>query len=319
MRRIIIPVALATVFASTGTTWAAYPEKPVTIVVNFSAGGPLDALARMIAEQAAAELKQPFIVDNKPGAGGNIGAAAVAKAAPDGYTLLFTLDSLLTINPYLYPSLGFDPKKAFTPVALVGTFAQTLVVNPQLQAKTLPELLALAKTKDITYASAGNGTPGHLTFEHLLQKSGVRMTHVPYKGAAPAVADLLGGQVDAGFLVTSGVLPHVQTGKLRAIAVSGNERIPQLPNVPTVAESGVSGFDVRFAFILLAPAGTPAPIIKTLHEQVSKALGRSEVLKRLQTMDIQPASGGSSDVNALIGKEAARWSAVIKTAGVRLE
>ena len=296
-----------------------YPEKPVTIFVNFTAGGPLDTLARIVAEQASTELKQPFIVDNKPGAGGNIGAAAVAKAKPDGYSLMMTLDTLLTINPSLYTGMPFDPKKAFRPIALIGSFAQTLVVTPSLPVQKLSDLLALAKSQSITYASAGNGSPGHLTFEHLLQRAGVKMTHVPYKGAAPAVTDLLGGQVNAGFLVTSGVLPHLKSGKLRAIAVSSNERLPVLADVPTIAESSLSGFDVRFTFFLLAPAGTPDPVINRMHEQVAKAFARDEIRERLRTMDISPVTGGEADVRAWVEKESARWSTVIKTAGVRAD
>jgi len=313
-------VLAAGLFAIAGPAASqAYPEKPVTIVVNFSAGGPLDALARIIAEQASAELKQSFIVDNKVGAGGNIGAAAVAKAKPDGYTLLMTRDTLLTINPFLYPSMPFDAKKAFRPIALIGIYAQTLVVTSGLPVQKLSDLLALAKSKNVTYASAGNGSPGHLTFEHLLQRTGIKMTHVPYKGAAPAVTDLLGGQVDAGFLVTSSVVPHVKAGKLRAIAVSSNERLPTLPDVPTIAESGVSGFDVRFTFLLLAPAGTPDAVVTRLHEQVTKAFARNDVRERLRAMDIPPVTGGEADVRAWVEKESARWGAVIKTAGVRAE
>lgn len=294
-----------------------YPDKPVTIVVNFSAGGPLDGLARIIAEKSASDLKQPVLVENKPGAGGNIGAQAVAKAKPDGYTLLLSLDTLLTINPYLYKGLAFDPAKDFRPVALVGNFAQTLVVTPGLAAKNVGELVALAKSKNLTYASAGNGSPGHLIFEYLLQRTGAKMTHVPYKGAAPAVTDLLGGQVDAGFLVTAGVLPHVRSGKLRALAVSSNERLTVLPDVPTVAESGVKDFDVRFSFFLLAPAGTPDAIVKRWQGEVEEALKPAAVRDRLRAMDIQPVTGGEAAVKAWTEKEGARWSAVIKTAGIR--
>ena len=304
-------LAVAPAFAQT------YPEKAVTIVVNFSAGGPLDAVARIIAEKAAADFKQPVLVENKPGAGGNIGALGVARAKPDGYMLLLSLDTLLTINPYLYQGLAFDPVKDFRPVALVGSFAQTLAVTPGLQAKNVRELVALAKSKNLTYASAGNGSPGHLIFEYLLQLTGAKMTHVPYKGAAPAITDLLGGQVDAGFLVTPGVLPHVRSGKLRALAVSSNERLAVLPDVPTVAESGVRDFDVRFTFFLLAPVGTPDPIVTRWQGEVVEALKPAAVRDRLRAMDMQPATGDAAAVKAWTAKEGARWSAVIKTAGIK--
>jgi tripartite-type tricarboxylate transporter receptor subunit TctC len=294
-----------------------YPEKTVTIVVNFSAGGPLDVVARIIAEKGAGDLKRPVIVDNKPGAGGNIGAQAVAKAKPDGHTLLMSLDTLLTVNPYLYKGLAFDPAKDFRPVALVGNFAQTLVVTPALPAKNVGELVAAAKSRTLNYASAGNGSPGHLTFEYLLQRTGAKMSHVPYKGAAPAITDLLGGQVDAGFLVTPGVLPHVRSGKLRALAVSSNERLAVLPDVPTVAESGVKDFDVRFTFFLLAPAGTPDAIAKRWQGVVVEALKPAAVQDRLRAMDLQPVTGNDAAVKAWADKEGARWSAVIKTAGIR--
>ena len=243
-RRLTFYAALLAVCASSAALAQSWPQRPIKVVIPFPPGGPSDLVMRTAAEKILANLKQPIVIENQPGAGGNIGAANVARAAPDGYTFLFATDTLLTVNPHVYKSMPFklDDLK---PISVLSSFSQTLVCNPSLGVKTVSELIAKSKTTSLSYASGGAGVPGHLSTELLLSMTGMQMTHIPYKGPAPAMQDVLANQVPCGLLAGPTVLPHVRSGKLTALAVSGQGRSPTLPEVPTIAEAGVKGYEAE--------------------------------------------------------------------------
>jgi len=285
----------------------AFPTKPITIVVPLTAGGPVDILARLVAEKMAAEFKLPVIVENKPGGGGNIGAEQVARARPDGYTVLCSTDTPMTVNPFLYKRLTFSAERDLTPVSLAATFAQMLVVNPTLPAATLEQFMTLAKQRPVTFASGGNGSPGHLTGMYFADKAGIPLTHVPYKGNSQAVGALLGGQVDAGFLATPGVLPHIKAGKLKAIAVSSANRSPLSPDTPTFSEASLPGFEAMFAMLYMAPAGTPPEVVDILNRAIDRALRADDVRARLAALDIAPGGGSTAQASAYLARYRALW------------
>ena len=243
-----LSIAVLAVCASSAALAQSWPQRPIKVVIPFPPGGPSDLVMRTAAEKILANLKQPIVIENQPGAGGNIGAANVARAAPDGYTFLFATDTLLTVNPHVYKSMPFklDDLK---PISVLSSFSQTLVCNPSLGVKTVSELIAKSKTTSLSYASGGAGVPGHLSTELLLSMTGMQMTHIPYKGPAPAMQDVLANQVPCGLLAGPTVLPHVRSGKLTALAVSGQARSPSLPEVPTTEEAGVRGYEADFSLI----------------------------------------------------------------------
>ncbi|MFJ0551511.1 tripartite tricarboxylate transporter substrate binding protein [Bordetella bronchiseptica] len=318
LRHAALAAALSLGAAAAAT--AAYPDKPVRLVVNFTPAGPLDLLARLVAERASRELGQTVIVENRAGAGGNIGADVVAKSAPDGYTLLITTDTLATVNPFVYASMPADPFKDLQPVALTGTFNQVLVVQPSLGVRNLADYMAYLRQHGGTYASAGNATPGHLTFESLRQALDLDVTHVPYRGTAPAVNDLLGGQVEAGFLVVPGVLQHIQAGKLVPLAVSGAQRDAALPDVPTIAESGlaqVRDFDTSFGYLLMAPAGVPDEAVQAWQRVLARIYASPEFLERLAALDIAPTFSDAQQAAQWMRTRAARWEKVVAAAGIK--
>ena len=264
------------------------PPGNVTLVVPLAAGGPTDALARVIADKLGARLDRTVVVENKGGAGGNIGAAAVARAEPNGLTSLFTINSVLTINPHLYASQGFDPQKDLVPVSVVGQFTLMLAINAKLPARTWPELVAFSKTRSLNFGSAGFGTPPHLAFEYLKSVSGIEAAHVPFRGAAPAMTELLAGNVDASFLVSGAVLEHVRSGALHALAVSSPRRLPSMPDVPTAIEAGIHDFEAQFANILLVPARTPDAVQRHLAAEISRVLQLPDVRARFAALATEP-------------------------------
>lgn len=289
-----------------------YPTKPIQIVVPFPPGGPNDILARAIGQELAASLKQPVIIDNRAGATGNIGAQAVARAVPDGHTLLLTLDSSITANPAIYGKrMGFDAERDLLPVAMLATFNQMLVVNPSAGVNDFKQFVEAAK-KGLNYASAGNASPGHLTMEALQSLIGSQLNHIPYRGNAPAVVDLLGGQVHAGFVATPAVLQHVASGKLKALAVSGSKRSPLAPNVPTIAELGFPAATSEFGYVLLAPAKTPEAVVQLLNAEVRKALASESVRARLRVLDIEPVASSSQEAAASLKAGTQKWAKVIR-------
>ena len=292
-----------------------YPAKAVKVVVT-TVPGPLDTFARMIVDKIAISLKQPFIIENRPGAGGNIGAELVAKSPADGYTLLFAIDTTFTVNPSVYKTLPFDPVKDFAAISVPVTYGQLLAVHPAVPAKSVAELVALAKQKHLTYASGGNGSPSHLSSAYFLSTAGIDMTHIPYKGTGQSVIDVVAGQVDTIFAVVTGVLPQVKGGKLRALAISSAKRSALAPDVPTIAESGYPGFDVSFAYALMAPAGTPDEIVQLLSREVQRALAQPDVQEKNRTFDYVPTGLDPKQSAAWLKENRERWTGVVQRAGI---
>jgi tripartite-type tricarboxylate transporter receptor subunit TctC len=309
----ITAVVLAPVAART------YPEHSVKIIVPFPAGGPLDVVARALADKLAAKLKQPFIVENKPGAGGNLGTDAVAKAAPDGHTLLLVLSTTLTLNPALYPKLPFDPAKDLRVLSLATKSSQLLVVHPSLPARTVKEFVEHARQEPIAYAHAGPGSPGHLMMELFRLQAGFKAIPVPYRGNSLLVTDLLAGQIKAGFVGSGGLFQHVRDGKVRALAISTPERSPLLADVPTIGESGYP--DVKFGgyFVLAVPAATPDAIAAKIEREAREALQIADVKEKLRTMDIDTIATSSAEARALLEAEAEMMARVVKAANMRVQ
>jgi len=292
-----------------------YPNKPVKVIVT-TVPGPLDTFARMIVDKMAVALKQPFIIENKPGAGGNIGAELVAKSPADGYTLLFAIDTTFTVNPAVYKALSFDPVKDFATISVPVTYGQLLAVHPSVPAKTVAELVALAKQRKLTYASGGNGSPSHLSSAYFLSTAGIDMTHIPYKGTGQSVIDVVAGQVDSIFAIVTGVLPQVKGAKLRALAISSAKRSALAPDVPTIAESGYPGFDVSFAYALMAPAGTPDEIVQLLSREVKSALMQPDVQEKNKIFDYVATGLDPKQSAAWLKENRERWTGVVQRAGV---
>ena len=295
-----------------------WPDKPMRVVVPLPPGGPSDIVLRGAAPKVQQLLGQPLVVDNKPGANGNIGTAEAARAAGDGYTWLWTTDTTITVNPHVYEKMAFKASD-LQPVMRASSFSQTLVCSPKTGLKSVAELVKKAKTAPVTYASGGAGSPGHLTTELFSTAAGVQMTHVPYKGPAPAVQDMLGGQVDCGFLAGPTVLPHVRAGRLVALAVSGAKRSPILPEVPTVAESGYPGFDASFSLVLFAPKATPAPIVQKMHDALASALKSPEMSDKLAQSDQTVVADTPAEAAARLAQDTHRWGEVARRIHLRLE
>jgi tripartite-type tricarboxylate transporter receptor subunit TctC len=300
-----------------------WPAKPVRFIVPLPPGGPSDIVLRAAIDKMQPVLRQPLIIDNRPGAAGNIGAAEAARATPDGYTWLWTTDTLLTVNPHVYPRLGFKPED-LQPVMRASAFSQTLVCHPGLGVKTLAELVRRAKDtgakdKPTTYASGGAGSPGHLSTEMFKATAGIDMAHVAYKGPAPAIQDVMGGQVDCGFLAGPTVLPHVRSGRLVALAVSGAKRSPLLPEVPTVAEAGYPGFDASFSLVLFAPRGMPAAIVDAMHAALAAALRQPDVAERLRQTDQEVIAASPAESSSRLAADGRKWGEVAKRIGLQLD
>jgi tripartite-type tricarboxylate transporter receptor subunit TctC len=303
--------ALATFAALGAAAQAAWPDKPIRVLLPFPPGGPSDIVMRLAAEKMQVSLKQTIVIDNKPGAGGNLGAAEVARAAPDGYTWLWGTDTLVTVNPSVYKTLNFKVDDLL-PVTIGTNFSQTLVCHPQVGVKTVAELVAKAKASPLSYASGGAGVPGHLSMELLQSMAGFTMTHVPYKGPAPATQDVIGGQVACGLLAGPTVLPHVRAGKLVALAVSGSVRSPALPEVPTVAEAGVAGFEANFALVMFAPRGTPEAIVTRFRQAFVDALNAPDVTERLKASDQTVVGSTPAQAAATLAADSQKWGALAK-------
>lgn len=296
---------------------ASWPEKPIRVIVPLPPGGPGDIVLRSAAEKMQAVLKQPLVVDNRPGAAGNLGAAEAARAPPDGYTWLWTTDTLMTVNPHVYPSLNFEPEN-LQPVMRASSFSQILVCNPAIGVKNVADRVKQAKSRAISYASGGAGSPGHLSTELFKSVAGIELTHVPYKGPAPAMQDVLGAQVDCGFLAGPTVLPMVRVGRLAALAVSGARRSPLLPEVPTVAESGYPGFDATFSRVPFAPRGTPSGVIERMHATLADALQQPDVVERLRQSDQQVVADSPEAAAVRLAADAKACGAVAKQIGLQL-
>jgi tripartite-type tricarboxylate transporter receptor subunit TctC len=309
-------VGVCAVHVAAAQVW---PARPVRIVITFPPGGPSEIITRMVNERLQGVLKQPFVIENRVGASGNVGADAVATAAPDGHVFGVTTDTLFTVNPLVFRKMPFDPWKDIVPVTLLGSFSQMMVCNPSVAAKTLAELLQLARREKLAYASGGPGVPGHLSAELLFSMTSTSMLHVPYKGPAAATIDVMGGQVHCGFLATPTVLPHVKAGKLKAFAVSTAKRSPLAPDVPAAAEAGAPGFDAPFYLVLFAAARTPSDIVARMNREVGKALEAPELKERAAAMDVVTV-GSSPQESARVLKEAAsKWAPVVQRIGLKLD
>ena len=295
----------------------AYPSKPVKIVVPFAAGGATDVVARLLAQKLGDAWGQSVIVENKAGAGGNIGADLVAKSPPDGYTLLMTSGSIVTANPYMYKNMTFDPAKELVPVTNVATGPQVIAVTTGFPAKDLKELIAYAKAnpRKVNFGSAGVGTQTHLAGENFAHAAGIDITHVPYKGEAAALTDLIGGQIQMVTPNLGGVSQHLQQGKIRVLAVTSKARAPQLPDIPAVAEV-IPGFENAGWFGLMAPAGTPREVIDRVHRDSAKILASEDFKARLAQIGMMPVGNSPADFGAAIREESARWEKVIKDRGL---
>jgi tripartite-type tricarboxylate transporter receptor subunit TctC len=313
-RRALLAAALAVPFAARGQA-----QRPVRLIVPFTPGGSTDILARVLAPRLALSLGQNVIIENRPGAGGSIGAAEAAKAEPDGNTLLMGHIGTLAVNPSIYPKLGYDPLKSFAPVAWVARVPNVLVVNAKAVSKSFSEFIERARANPgrLTYSSGGNGSAAHITFEYLKLRTGIFMLHIPYRGTAPSVSDLIAGQVDCTFTGSPAVVPHVRSGRLRALAVSSPQRMAALPDVPTVAESGYPGFGADQWYGIVAPAGTPAERVNRLNAEINKALALPEVAQQLATEGALPMSTTPRAFGELIAREIPRWAEVVKAGNVK--
>jgi len=299
--------------AATCASAQGYPNKPVRIVVPFSAGGATDIVTRLVGQKLGEIWGQQIIVDNRAGAGGNIGGDIVAKAAPDGYTLFMTSGSIVTANQYIYKKMPFDPTKDLVAITNVASGPQVLVVTPSFPPKTVKELIALAKSKpkEITFASAGFGTQTHLAAENFIYTTHIDVVHVPYKGEAPAVTDVMGGQVEFATPNLAAAINYIKQGKLRALGVTSKQRSPQLPAVPAIAES-LPGFENLGWFGLMAPAGTPQAVIEKVHQDTVKALSGTELKSRFEGLGMEAVGNSPAEFAAAIRVETERWAKIVR-------
>jgi tripartite-type tricarboxylate transporter receptor subunit TctC len=321
LRKVATTVAgVLAVCAISAPAQAAYPDKTVRVIVGFTAGGTTDVIARIMTKELTEALGQSFVVENKPGAGSNIGAEYVARATPDGYTLYFVAVTS-AINQTLYPHLKFDLTKDFAPIALAAKVPNVLVVNPKLPVKSVKELVDYAKANPgkLNFASSGSGTSIHMAGELFKLKAGVDVLHVPYKGSAPALTDLIGGQVQFMFDNMPSSWPHVQSGNLRALAVTTKERSPSAPDLPTLQESGFPGFDVSSWFGLIAPKGTPPDVINKLNAAMEKALDKQEVKVAFEKLGAVPAKTTPAEFGQFIKTEVDTWGPVVKASGAKVD
>jgi tripartite-type tricarboxylate transporter receptor subunit TctC len=316
LRRILF--AGFAVLVSAAAQAQTYPDRPIRLIAPFPAGGLADVLARAVGDEMSKSLGQPVIVENRAGAGGNTGADAVAKAASDGYTLLMSSAGILTANPFLYAKMPFDVETAFIPVSNVADMSMLVVVNPKVEAKTLKEFVALAKANPgkFNFGSPGIGTTGHLGLAMLMHAADVKIAHVPYRGAAPAVTDLIAGQIDGVVDNPPTVLAHIESGKLRPLAVAAKERIALLPDVPTAAEQGVANYEASSWFGIAAPASTPQSIIERLHQSIAAAVRTPAMQERFSKSGARLIGDSPQDFGARIRAERVTWGEIIKAANI---
>jgi len=298
----------------------AYPVKPVRFVAGFPAGGPSDTVTRAVAKRMSELMGQPVVVENRAGAGGHIAVEAVAKSPPDGYTILLG-GSFLTIGPSLYTKLPYDPVRDIAPIGLIARNQYLLVVHPAVPAKTVKELIALARSRpgQLNYGSSGVGAPPHLATELLKTMARIDAVHVPYKGATPAIADLIGGHIDFYVGGISGLIPHARSGKLRALAVTGTRRSSELPDVPTIAEAAIPGYDISTWFGVVAPAGVPGDIVARLNATLVKIIGEQEMQKYLAALGLEPATSTPEELARIIRGEIPKFAKIVKAAGIKAE
>jgi tripartite-type tricarboxylate transporter receptor subunit TctC len=314
-------VGLAAIWIDAPARASDYPVRPVTLIVAFTPGGPSDVLARILGKKLELLLGQPFVIENRPGAGGNIAAELAARAAPDGHTLLMGNNSILATNASLYRKVGFDPERDFAPVSMIGSQTNILVVNPALPVRSMAELIALARQKpgQLNFASSGYGAAAHLAGELFKTEAHIDIVHVAYKGAAPALQDVIAGHVQMMFATAASVVGHIRDGLVRPLAVTTLKRTAVLPDVPTIDELGIAGFDATTWHGLVAPAGTPPGIIAALHRATVTALADPETRRALGDLGVDIVGSSPAEFAAYIKSEIPKWSAVVKAAGARLE
>lgn len=303
------------------TTWAQnYPERPVDLVVPYAAGGATDVIARLVATELPAQLGQPVVVVNKPGAGTTLAAAEIARSAPDGYKLYMTT-AAHTISASLYSNLRYDPIKDFAPIHLVARIPIVLITKPDFEAKTLAEYVKIATTKKdgVTVGSPGNGSPQHLAQALFQKQTGSNFIHIPFRGDAPMLTDLLAGQIDSAFVTLSAALPHIEAGKVQALAVANPTRIPAIQNVPTMAEAGVPSFNAATWFGMFGPAGIDAGIQQRLHEAINKVASASEFTTRIEKMGGEVVNMGPAEFQEYVKAESAQWAQAVEASGARVE
>jgi len=298
-----------------------FPERPIRLVVGFTPGGPSDILARALGQKLSERWAQQVVIENRPGAGGNVAAEAVARSAPDGYTWLLGNNSILATNQSLYRTLGYDPVKDFAPVSLVAVQPNILVVNPQLPVKSVKELISFAREHPgkLNYASSGSGAAAHLAAELFKTMAGVELVHIPYKGAQPALTDVIAGQVQLMFATSASVIPFIQAGKLRALGVTTARRSASVPDLPTVSEAGVPGFEAITWHGVVVPAATPAPLIERLNRDIVGALAQPDLRERLAALGAELHAGTPREFADYIAREIPKWSKVVRDSGARIE
>jgi tripartite-type tricarboxylate transporter receptor subunit TctC len=311
----------AALLAATSASAQNFPDHPITLIIPFAPGGSTSIVGRAIADKMSETLGEKVIVDNRPGAGGTVGTRAVAKSAPDGYTIGLGYTGTLAIGPTLYAKAGYDPRKDFAPIGMIGHSPNSLVVHPSFPARTVAELIAYAKANagKVNFGSAGAGTASHITGEYFAKAAGITLVHVPYKGTGPALVDLIGGHIPMAFAPVPATHANIVGGQLRGLAVTSLTRASLLPEVPTVAESGLQGFDASLAYGLVAPSGTPRPIVERLNAELRKALQSEDVRKRLQQDGTDPSPGSPEDYAAFIDKDEAKWAQIVRSSGAKEE
>lgn len=322
MKVIMVAAGLAALLsAAPGAHAADYPTKPITLIIGFAPGGPSDVMARILTKKMEDILKQPFVIENRAGAGGSLAGAAVARAAPDGYTVLLATGSLLAINVSLYKNLGYDPEKDFEPVSMLGSQTNVLYVHPPLPAKSLAELIAHAKANPgkLSFGSGGNGTPAHLAGELLKMEAKIDITHVPFRGTGPALQAVIGGHIPMAFNPPSPLIQHIQSGAIRALAITTLKRTAALPDVPTIAELGFPGFEATTWHGLVAPAGTPADVVAALNRAMVATLNDPAVRTQLTELGVDVAGSTAEDFRAYIKSEIPKWAAIVKASGAKID
>jgi len=295
-----------------------YPARPIRLISPFPPGGPSDSIARVLGNKINASLGQPLVIEYKAGAAGNIGADFVAKSAADGYTLLMTIDTPFTVNPALYPSMPFKPSD-LKPVSIIASSSLMFAAHPKLGVATVAEFLDIAKKREVNFSSAGNGSPGHVAAAMLAEKTGAKINNIMYKGNTPAVLAIVSGEVEAAIVATPGLLPHVQAGKLKALAVTSTKRSAIAPDVPTTAEAGIGGVEFEVLYLMMAPAATPAPIVAILQREISAALAQPDVQETLRASDLTILNETGAAADARLARNRERYAATIKNTGIKFE
>lgn len=315
----LLAVAALSLAAIPNAIAQAFPSKPVRLIATSTSGGPLDIFTRLVASKMEERFKQPMVVESRPGAGGHIAATAVLGAPADGYTVLSSIDTTFTVNPSLFASMPFDPEKDFVPVSVLAKFGQMLVVPPDLPVKSVRELVELSKTRNLNYGSAGNGLPSHLSFAYLQAVTGLRASHVPYKGNPPVLMALTTSEVQAAMVISTSVLSQAKAGKMRMLAYSDVTRSDVAPEVPTMAEQGFKDFEVLFSYVMLVKTGTPQPLVDALHAAATQSVNATDIRDKLRGVDTVPIALSQADSVAWLKRYRAKWDGVIKPMNIKAE